>query len=160
MKALVALLTTAAESALIKDGAAAGNLAISMRQQLQQANVLQQLAALMATLAADLRTTTTALGALSPDPPKLGQLSGFPGSPDPANITYLHVAMLLHRLQDLWGSQEHTLAANSSAWLCDPSGCAEAAMQLCTAALQHTSSVLQHVIRSGPEVGCRCKAPC
>ena len=51
---LEGLLETATTSALIKDGAAVDSLAISIRQQLQQAGVLQQLAGAMAALAADM----------------------------------------------------------------------------------------------------------
>jgi hypothetical protein len=59
--ALSGLLEAAAGSGFIKDGAAASNPAISIRQQLQQAMLMQQLTGVMSGLAADLRSEAAAL---------------------------------------------------------------------------------------------------
>ena len=64
---LHSLLGAASEAGLIKEGAAASNLATSMRQQLQQAGILQHLTAVMTTMAADLRSEAAALTGQSDD---------------------------------------------------------------------------------------------
>jgi hypothetical protein len=65
LHALAVLLVSAETSDLMTVSAAAGSLAISMRRQLQQAGVLQHLTAVMAALAADLRSEATALAGQS-----------------------------------------------------------------------------------------------
>ena len=145
---LETLLGTAIVSGLITDGAA-GTLAISMRQQLQQAGVLQQLATVMAALAADLHSEAAALAGQSED-----ELCAQFSRPSVANINEPHrqaplldlIRRLLQALMMLWSSPDQTVSVRCHSWLCDPSGHAEAAMQLSTAALQHGSSVLQHVL--------------
>jgi hypothetical protein len=145
---LETLLGTAIVSGLITDGAA-GALAISMRQQLQQAGVLQQLATVMAALAADLHSEAAALAGQSED-----ELCAHFSRPSVANINEPHrqaplldlIRRLLQALMMLWSSPDQTVSVKCHSWLCDPSGHAEAAMQLSTAALQHGSSVLQHVL--------------
>jgi hypothetical protein len=148
LRLLNALLRTAEASGIIKDGAAAGSLAISMRQQLQQAAVLQQLTALMATLTADLRwqaefVQTSRVNELCS---KIDDYSACSGNAP--QLLILVVSTTYTSLRLLWCGPVQALAANNSTcqWLCDPSGHAEAAMRLCTAALQHASSVMQHAV--------------
>ena len=143
------LLGTASISGLIKDGAAAGSLAISMRQQLQQAGVLQHLTTVMTALAADLRSGAAALACQSGeelcsqlDRPSVGNIN----EPQHQASLLMLVRRLLLILRQLWSCPGQTDAATCHSWLCDPSGHAEATMQLCTAALQHISSMLQHVL--------------
>jgi hypothetical protein len=146
LMALEVLLETATTSALIKDGAAAGSLAISMRQQLQQAGVLQQLAGAMAMLAADMRRGA----AMSQEQLRVHlsccTVNNTAMLLDLPCMACLHLSRLHRLLRNLWRSPGQHDSANSVAWVFDPSGYPEAAMQLCTAALQHVSSVLQHAL--------------
>ena len=138
------LLMTATASGLINVSAAAGSLAISMRQQLQQAGLLQQLAGVMVALTADMRSEAAALEGMDWD-----ALQTVADSTVHSGASCVRFEVLAHIYPDLsalWFSEGQTMPANSISWLCDPSGHAEAAMELCTAALQHTSSVLQHVL--------------
>lgn len=141
---LHALLHTAEASGLIKNGVAAGNLATSMRQQLQDSGVLQQYAAVMAAAAADLRSDAAALGTLWSE--ELSTFSARYSARDPTHLAIITLVGLHSGFRGLWGVAGETEAANSIAWLCDPSRHAEAAMQLCTAGLQHVGSVLKHVL--------------
>jgi hypothetical protein len=153
---LAVLLSNAAASGLInvKDGAAAGSLAISMRQQLQQAGVLQNFKVVMAALAADLRSQAAALAKQS-QAELCSDLAGgcFTPSRDAGcvpQVALKAVSKVQSHLRALWGSVDQTGDANSSTWVgasqSDSSGFAEATMQLSTAALQHTSSVLWNVL--------------
>jgi hypothetical protein len=150
--ALTTLLVFAGSSGLIKEGAAAGNLGSMLRQQLQQAGVLQALAVVMAAVAADLRSAAAAMTGLSGEEQAnfaYDMQSGYSvASSNVSNKALLFINTLYSQLGELWVPQgeEAGSEANSSVWLCDPSGHAEAATQLCTSALQHTSSVLQHII--------------
>jgi hypothetical protein len=150
---LHALLHTAEASGLIKNGVAAGNLAASMRQQLQDSGVLQQYAAVMAAAAADLRSDAAALGTLWSE--ELSTFSARYSARDPTNLAIITLVGLHSGFRNIWGVAGETDAANSISWLCDPSRHAEAAMQLCTAGLQHVGSVLKHVLpavqQSAPE---------
>ena len=152
LAALDALLVTAAASGLIKNSAAVGNLAISLRQQLQQAEVLrlQHLTTVTVALAADLRSDAAALAAMNGDELSRCANSCTTVSRDVQTLAFSCLDVLYRRLSDLWGTPDQHDAANTLAWLCDPSGLTEAAMQLCTAALargsEHISSVLQRVV--------------
>ena len=148
LTALQALLLTATASGLIKDGdtaTAVGSLGSSIRQQLQQAGVLQPLAVIMTALAADLRTEAVAIAGLSNNE-LLWYLRHFMVTSDNVAKLVVWLARVLPRLMDLWGPVGQSDATKSSAYVLDTSGHAVASMQLCTAALQHISSVLQHVI--------------
>jgi hypothetical protein len=139
------LLMIAGTSGLINSSTVDGSLTNSLRQQLQQAGVLQQLIGVMAALAADLRNEAAAIAGMGWEEQRAvaNDLVDSCVLQGPVEV----VARLYPCLMALWSSNGQTLAANSCAWLCD-STCrhAEAAMQLCTAALQHTSSMLQHVL--------------
>jgi hypothetical protein len=128
---LQCLLSAAAESGLIKDGAAVGSLGSTMQQQLQDSGVLQQYAVVLAALAADLRSEAAGLAGLSWDQvsPDLDTFSQLSECVECIASPYPHFS-------NLWRSLGHSAAAAH----------AEAAMQLCTAGLQHSSSVLQHVL--------------
>jgi hypothetical protein len=147
------LLREAKVSGLIKDDAAAGNLAASMQQQLQQTGVLAQLAGVMAGLAAELRSDAAAIRGstqeqLCSDLQRFELCSQCSCSVFSRQSDVLFfVARLQLSLRLLWTSPGQSTEASSHAWVCDPnSGMAEASMQLVTAALQHTSSVLQRVL--------------
>jgi hypothetical protein len=144
LNVLHALLHTAEASGLIKNGVAAGNLATSMRQQLQDSGVLQQYAAVMAAAAADLRSDAAALGTLWSE--ELSTFSARYSAKDPTQVAIITLVGLYSGFRGLWGVAGESDAANSIRWLCDPSRHAEAAMQLCTAGLQHVGSVLKHVL--------------
>jgi hypothetical protein len=144
--ALEGLLETATASALIKDGAAVDSLAITMRQQLQQAGVLQQLAGVMTALAAGMRSGAADIAGKSAAQ-LCDDISCFTlNQRNLSCMACLHLPMLHRLLRDLWGSPDEKGAAISMLWLCDASGYAEATMQLCNATLQHVSSVLQHML--------------
>ena len=117
-----------------------------MQQQLQQAGVLQQLAVVMVALNTDMREQTEFIRGWGVDElcSHLTCYSATKGSV--AQLALVRVAGVYHYLRLLWSSPNRTRTANSPAWLCDPIGHAEAAMQLCTTALQHVSSVLQHAV--------------
>mgnify|MGYP001807512345 CR=1 FL=1 len=154
LAALDVLLATAAESAIIKDNAAAGSLAISMRQQLQQAGVLQQLAALTPVVAADLRSEAAALGGMGGDELRenIGRFAS--NASNQSGLACWHLAALLQRFRVLWGSAGQSDTANTLAWLCDPSGCAEAAMQLCTATRQQRGAARDPCCASATAITC------
>lgn len=130
--ALEALLSTATSSGLIKGGAAACNLGSSMRQQLQQASVLQPLAVVMAAVAADLRSEAATPAGLSREQ-LYSELPRLSVSSDTRSVPHLAVMLLarsLPRLMDpvVRGSGGQFTAVQSSARLCDPSGHPEAAI--------------------------------
>jgi hypothetical protein len=138
------LLMTATASGLFNVSGAAGSLAISLRQQLQQAGLLQQLTGVMTALAADMRSEAAAFASMDWD-----ALRAVADSTIHSGASCVRFEVLAHvypDLEALWFSAGQTMPANSTSWLCDPSGHAQAAMELCTSALQHTSSVLQHVL--------------
>jgi hypothetical protein len=137
------LFNKTAASGLMREGAAACNLFTSMRQQLQQAGVMQHLTSVMAAMAADLRSEAAAVagrsyGELCSD---LGQFAECKRKAAKLQNALLRlITRLLHALRILSISPGQTPFAISHAWLCDPSnGHVEATMQLCTAALQHCS---------------------
>jgi hypothetical protein len=140
---LCALLHTAEASGLMKNGTAAGSIGSSMRQQLQDSGFLQQLAGLMLETAVELRREAAAFAGLSSE-----ELCSFSTSllKDPAHIATTALGTLHGHLRDLWGSAGESDAANSIAWLCDPSHHAEGAMHLSLAGLQHVGSMLRHVL--------------
>jgi hypothetical protein len=123
-----------------------------MREQLQQTGVLQRVAAIMEVLAADLRSEAAAIAALSRDElasclDRFAAISSGSGS-NLAGLVCLH---MLHCRQFQWCASDAGLNqpddVKCCVWLSGPSasasGHAEAVMQLCTAALQHISSVLE-----------------
>lgn len=115
-----------------------------MQHQLQQSRLLQQLTAAMVAIAAEWRSEAAALGGLSGD-----QLCSDVNQlllADMAQSAFVLVGRVYPHLNEVWGTPGEALAASSSSWLSDPSNHAEAAMQLCTATLQHVSSVLTHVL--------------
>jgi hypothetical protein len=126
-----------------------------MRQQLQQANVLQQLAGVMTALAADMRREAAGFNSMTNDDlcADLDRFSVARGTGYGLQLAMKLVSAVHPHLRGLWGSVDQTDVANSTAWLADPSGHAEAAMQLCTAALQHVSSVLTHVLPAVQQQG-------
>jgi hypothetical protein len=140
------LVRTAEASGVIKDAAAAGSLATSIRQQLQQAGVLQQLTAVMAALAADMRSQAALIRGWSVDELCSNLLNCSTTMGSVSRLALVGFASVYGSLRRLWCSPTRADAADSMSWLCDPSGHAEAAMQLSTAALQHVSSVLQHAV--------------
>jgi hypothetical protein len=139
------LLNTAAASGLIKHNTTAGSLTISMRQQLQDSGVLRQVTGVMAALAEDMRVEAAAVDSMHWDE-KRAVASNVIHSGAHC-VRFEVVAHVYPCLMALWFMTGETPEANNITWLCDPS-CrhAEAAMHLCTAALQHTSSMLQHVL--------------
>jgi hypothetical protein len=146
--ALSGLLGAALSTGIIKEGVGASSIAISMRRQLQQAGVLQQLAAGMAATAADLRSEAAALPGMSQEE-LCSDVKCFSALNGRTSLLGFKLTVILAQctlFRELWGSQDRTVEANNGAWLSDPSGYAAAAMQLCSAALQHASSVLQHVL--------------
>lgn len=112
LSVLATLLNTAHLSGLVKDGAAAGNLAISMRQQLQQAGVLQHLTTVMAAMAADLDSQATELTAQYEDyelgsglePPVLGNISELCCTLQRQAAVMKCLRRLLLSLRQLWSS--------------------------------------------------------
>jgi hypothetical protein len=136
LSALIILgsLISAANEAGVTTCAGGGSLGSSIRQQLQQSGMLQQLTAVMAALTADLQDETAALAAAAWDERK-----------NLNNHGVLQEAMHIHNLlMCLWGPK--ALDVDAVAWLCHPSGHAEAGLQLSTAALQHSSAVAQHLL--------------
>jgi hypothetical protein len=140
------LLRTAEASGITKGGTAVGSLGTSMQQQLQQAGVLQQLAVVMTALNADMRQQTDLIRRWSVDElcSHLNCFSATKGSV--AQLAVVYVAAVYTFLRMLRSDSTRTRTANSMSWLCDPIGHAEIAMQLCTTALQHASSVLQYAV--------------
>jgi hypothetical protein len=113
----------------------------SIRQQLQQSGVLQQLPILMAALAAGMRQVTAAITAGDWDAASsdVEQFTGFEGS-----FQWFATLCSLHQhLRELWEGQDRDIPAD---WLWGATGHADAAMQLVTAALQHVSAVVQRVL--------------
>jgi hypothetical protein len=147
LQALSVLLLTAENSGYIENGAAAGAFGSSIRQQLQQAGLLQEMALVMAALATDRRKEAAALAASSADAlsADIGRFTAS-SSTSMLQLAVQTVSLTYARLRALWGSSDQTVAANCRAWVGESSGHAEAAMQLCTAELRHASSVLQHVL--------------
>lgn len=141
------LLVTADASGLVKNGAAAGSLGSSIRQQLQQGcNVLPEYAAVMTAMAADLRREAATLKSLSGEE-LCSDLDRFAGSGDRlSRQAFTALCSMYHCLRRFWSSPDQTHLAKSCIWMSDPTGHAEAAMQLVVAALQHNSSTLQHVL--------------
>jgi hypothetical protein len=96
--------------------------------------MLQQLTAVMTALAADLQDEAAVLAAAAWDQKETLNNHGV-----------LQEAMHVHKLlMCLWGPK--ALDVDAVAWLCHPSGHAEAGLQLATAALQHSSALAQHLL--------------
>ena len=146
LAALQLLLSTAAASGLISNGAAAGSLGSSMRQQLQQTAAMQQLAAVMTALAAEMRSGAVAMVRMSEVElcANLRQFSVTSGSV--SHLLWMFLTPVHTRLKEVWRSPTQTADDSTDQWLCDDSRQAEAAFELCTAALQYISSVLQHLL--------------
>jgi hypothetical protein len=113
------------------------SLSSSVKQQLQQSGMLQQLAAVTTAMAADLQAEAAALaaGSGSAGGADVEQLVAATPHPDVTRVMLVHDQMI-----SLWGRD-----AQAVSWLSDQSGLAAAAMQLLTAGLQHVSAVVQHV---------------
>jgi hypothetical protein len=145
MQAALDLLVT-----LLRNAVAAGfasstsSLGSSIRQQLQQSGMLTQLSALMAAMAADTRAEAAAIaagGSAAASVDTVNRCVSVVSSP------VLRDAMMAYsHMLDLWLPWAETLEVGAIAWLCAPSSPAIAAMQLHTAALQHVSAVVQHVL--------------
>jgi hypothetical protein len=145
MQAALDLLVTLLRNAVAAGwfASSASSLGSSIRQQLQQSG-LTQLSALMAAMAADVRAEAAAIAAGGSDAASADTVNhhiSVVSSPvlRDAMMAYLH-------LLDLWLPWAETLEVGAIAWLCGPSSPAIAAMQLHTAALQHVSGVVQHVL--------------
>lgn len=113
----------------------------SIKQQLQQSGVLQQLASLMTALAADTRQEAAAVAAGCWDAASadIEQFTGFEGALQWfATVSHLH-----QNLRELWEGKDGDIPPD---WMWGATGHADAAMQLVTAALQHVSAVVRHVL--------------
>ena len=116
----------------------------------------------MTALAADMRMEAARFSDMSNDElcSDLNRFSLTSGEGYGSQLAMKLVSAVHPHLRGLWGSVDQTDLVNSTAWLADPSGHAEAAMQLCTASLQHISSVMQYVLpavrQQGPHHAAQC----
>jgi hypothetical protein len=121
----------------ITNSAGSSSLGSNIRQQLQQSGMLQQLAAVMTALSADLQAATAACAAGSGEADQIMSVERM--------RRILKVVMHVHgRMMDMYGVQSPDL--DTVAWLCHPSGHAAAGMQLITAVLQQASVLTQHLL--------------
>jgi hypothetical protein len=131
--------------------AAASSLGSSIRQQLQQSGVLQQLAAVMTVMAADLQAEAAALAAGDGDTASRDIEQLITSTP---NLGVLKAMGVQYQLMCLWGTRTSPFGldfAPSVSWLWGPSGQVVAVMQLHTALLQHASALVQHVQQRMPQ---------
>ena len=137
-------------TALLCDAAAAGftssacSLSSSIRQQLQQSGMLTQLSALMTAMAADLLAEAAELAAGGGDAASARDVDRLVSTV--FNPVVCKAMLCYADMMDLWLSGAQSVSVGAIAWLCHPSGHAAAAMQLHTAALQHVSAVVQHLL--------------
>lgn len=137
------------------NGTQPNSICSSVRQQLEQSGMREQLTAVMTALAADLRAETSAAdlqAQLSSAEAAVIAASG--GDRDAACLDvslqslFTAVACVHQLVLELWEPEKGF--APFSDWLCDPSaGYTVAVMQLSTAALQHMGRLAKHV-RQGP----------
>jgi hypothetical protein len=100
----------------------------SIKQQLQQSGVLQQLAVLMTALAADMRQEAAAVAAGCWDAASV-DIEQFTGS-EGALQWFLTVSHLHQNLRELWEGKDGDIPPD---WMWGATGHADAAMQLVTA---------------------------
>ena len=127
------------------------SLVSSVRQQLQQSGMLQQLAVVMTAMAADLQAEAATLAAGDGDTASLDIEQLVAGTPTPLVKEALGLQCYL---MELWGCRTVPFGfdlASSATWLWGPSGLIAAAMQLQAAMLQHVSAVVQHVQQRAPQ---------
>jgi hypothetical protein len=130
---LQSLIHTAKQAGITK-GAGSSSLGSSIRQQLEQSGMLQQLAAVMTAAAECLQEEAAAYAA-----------AAWGHDQPPYTSHGLLRAMLVHDLLiGLWVPQ--SCDVDAVAWLCHPSGHAAAGLQLTTAVLQHASTLVQHLL--------------
>ena len=132
-------------------GAGPGSLASSIRQQLQQSGMLQQLAAVMTAMAADLQAEAATLAPGSGDTASFDIEQLVAGTPNPSVTKAINLQCYF---MELWGCQTVPFGfdfASSATWLWGPSGQIAAAMQLQAAMLQHVSAVVQHIQKCAPQ---------
>jgi hypothetical protein len=113
--------------------------------------MLQQLAAVMTAMAADLQAEAATLAAASGDPASFDIEQLVAGTPNP---TVTKAINLQCYFLELWGCQKVPFGfdfASSATWLWGPSGQIAAAMQLQAAVLQHVSAVVQHEQQRAPQ---------
>jgi hypothetical protein len=109
------LLDHAAAAGSMKDGCATGTLGNAIKQQLQQTDMLQQLAAVATAMAADLQAEAAALdvGVGAPADADMDRIAVADASmPD-----LVHMAALLKQLRGLWGSPAQPPDVNDCDWL-------------------------------------------
>jgi hypothetical protein len=135
------LLLQAAEAGICRN---AGNnsLASSIRQQLQQSGMLQQLAAVMTAMAAEMQTETAALPAgVDAGAPSAGvNTERFTGY-NTVQQWFVAVAYMQSHVCKLWDCQDPP-----ATWLWGPTGHVATVLQWTFTALQHVSAVVQHVL--------------
>jgi hypothetical protein len=111
----------------------------SIKEQLQQSGMLQQLPAVLVSMAGELRAETAALAAGACNA-ATGDVHHYTGRN--SVLSRFTAVVCFRRLLWAFGDAQHS----SAGWLWGSSGLAVAVMQFATAGLQHVSSIVQHVL--------------
>lgn len=147
LRALQILHSTAQHAGIVHKGISRNqnnSMCGSIKQQLEQSGMREQLAAVMIALATEMQAEAAALAAGKEHTACIGA-EQFAGAN--ALQPRLTAVVCMHpHVVNLWFG-DHEQFSPSADWLCNLShGYAVAAMQLSAAALQHLSALLQHVL--------------